>query len=197
MRRLIAPLIATLTLAAPVAAHDGAHAPTPPREVALAEEPLALPNLPVTDRHGMRGGFRDMVGGSSSVILSFSYTACESLCNVTNALLSVVDAGLEADPDADLRIVTVAIDARRDTPEALDAEAEALSASPHWLWLTGRARGTRPLLDLLRFPPGAIEDHDPVFLVGRPCHGRFTRIVGLPDPDRLIALAQAQPPCSG
>ena len=107
----------------PLLAHDGSHGHEQVQEVSMAEERLALPNLPVTDRWGDRGGFRDKVGRDRSVILSFSYTECESLCNVTNALLSVVDAGLEADPNADLRIVTVAIDARRDTPEARDAGA--------------------------------------------------------------------------
>ena len=180
----------------PLLAHDGSHGHEQVQEVSMAEERLALPNLPVTDRWGDRGGFRDKVGRDRSVILSFSYTECESLCNVTNALLSVVDESLVTGPETEVRIVTVAIDARRDTPEALNAEAEALSASRHWLWLTGGLQGTRPLLDLLRFPPGALEDHDPIFLVGRPCRGLFTRIVGLPEPARLIALARAQPPCA-
>lgn len=190
------PLALCLAFAAfPALGHDKAHDHSQMQEVQMAEEQLALPNLPVTDRRGTHGGFRDMIGGTGPVIMSFSYTECESLCNVTNALLTVVDADLAASPDG-VQIVTVGIDSLRDTPAALDAEARALSASDRWLWLTGGPRGTGPLLDLLRFPPGALEDHDPIFLVGRPCRGLFTRIVGLPDPDRLLSLAQSQPPCA-
>ena len=53
------------------------------------------------------------------------------------------------------------------------------------------------LLEALRFPVGAVEDHDPMFLVGRPCRGQFTRVVGLVDPEALVELAQAQPACDG
>jgi len=189
-------LPALFLAAAPTFAHDKHHGQNQTQDVALAEEPLALPNLPVTDRHGSRGGFREKVGTERSLIMSFSYTECESLCNVTNAVLMMVDDSLSENPEHDVQIVTVAIDALRDTPEALNAEAELLSASENWLWLTGGTKGTRPLLNTLRFPPGALEDHDPIFLVGRPCRGLFTRVIGLPDPDKLIELATSQPPCA-
>lgn len=115
---------------------------------------------------------------------------------LTNAVLMMVDESLVGNPEHDIQIVTVAINALHDTPEALNSEAELLSARDHWLWLTGGTKGTRPLLDTLRFRPGALEDHDPIFLVGRPCRGLFTRITGLPDPDKLIELARSQPPCA-
>ncbi|MGR6430547.1 SCO family protein [Rhizobium sp. PAMB 3174] len=188
-------LIAALT-AYPADAHDGSQGHHSVQDVIFAEEELALPNLPVTDRSGGRGGFRDKVGTDHSIIMSFSYTECESLCNMTNAYLAVVDDYLSKTSDDDVRIVTVAIDAVRDTPESLNAEAEAFNASAKWLWLTGGEKGTRPLLETLRFPPGALEDHDPIFLVGRPCRGLFTRIVGIPDPDRLFELARSQPACA-
>lgn len=183
-----------LNAAAPVVAHDKP-SQTAPQTVAVAQERLALPNFPVTDRWGNQAGFRDMVGRESSVILSFSYTECVSLCSITNAILAEVDAQIVAGTAPGVRIVTVAIDAVRDTPEAIRAEAEALASSDRWIWLTGGQRSTRPLLESLRFPPGAVEDHDPIFLVGRPCRGLYTRIVGLPDPARLVAIAVAQPAC--
>lgn len=195
--RLALLSVAVAVFSAPLSnAHGTSAAPDDGQTVSLEEEQVALSNLPVTDRWGRRGGFRDMVGRDQAVIISFSYTECESLCNITNAVLSVVDQSLVERPQPDLRIVTVGIDPRRDTSAALDAEARSLSASDNWLWLAGGLQGTRPLLDLLRFPPGALEDHDPIFLIGRPCRGLFTRVVGLPDPDKLLDLASHQPPCT-
>lgn len=194
MIRLHATVLIFTMTAMPVLSHEK-HAGHASQPIAATEERLALPNLPVTDRWDQRGGFREMVGGDESVILAFSYTECETLCGITNATLSIVDAELAAGDPGDVRIVTVAIDPIRDTPEAIRAEAEDLSASDRWLWLTGGIKSTRPLLEALRFPPGAVEDHDPIFLVGRPCRGLFTRIVGVPDPTRLIELARAQPAC--
>lgn len=193
--RLLALALLLLPLpAAPHGTHHGDHA----TEAVVAEpERLALPNLPVTDRFGRQSGFRDAVPPERPVILSFTYTACDSLCDISNAILTVVDADLGTGPARAATIVTVAIDPLRDTPEAMAAEAEKLGAGPGWLWLTGGPQGTRPLLEALRFPPGALEDHDPMFLVGRPCRGLFTRVVGLADPDALLALVRAQPPCDG
>jgi protein SCO1/2 len=193
--RLLA--LALLLVPAPALPHGTGHGDHAGEPVFAEPERLALPNLPVTDRFGRRSGFRDALPPGRPVILSFTYTACDTLCDISNAVLTVVDADLGSGPGRAATIVTVAIDPERDTPEAMAAEAEKLGAGPGWLWLTGGPRGTRPLLDALRFPAGAVEDHDPMFLVGQPCLGLFTRVVGLADPDALLALARAQPPCDG
>lgn len=165
--------------------------------VSMGEERLALPDLPVTLAGGQTGGFRSLLPATAPIILSFTYTGCESLCDITNAILLGVDDRLGAAGPAEARIVTLTIDPATDTPERLAQARAELGASDRWLWMTGGERGTRALLDALRFPPGAVEDHDPVFLVGRPCAGQVTRIVGLADPDRLVALAAGLPECAG
>lgn len=180
-----------------VAAHGPAEHAQAATRIMVEPERLVLPNLPVTDRFGNRTGFRDALPQGRTVILSFTYTACETLCDISNAVLTVVDADLGSGSERAATIVTVAIDPLRDTPKAMEAEAEKLGAGPDWLWLTGGAQATKPLLEALRFPVGAVEDHDPMFLVGRPCRGQFTRVVGLVDPEALVELAQAQPACDG
>jgi len=188
---IIASLVTTKVIA-----HEEHQHETSLASIALtADEQIALPNLPVTDRFNNSMGFRDSLPATDVLLLSFTYTACDTLCDISNALLQVVDKGLGTGPDRDGTIVTVAIDSVRDTPQTMRETANKLQSSDHWLWFTGGPRGTRPLLESLRFPAGALEDHDPMFLVGRACHGSFTRVVGLANPSALLDLVKAQPPC--
>ena len=176
-------------------AHEGQqHAPSTAEVVPEAER-LALPNLPVTDRFGVERGFRDSIPASETIVLSFTYTACDTVCDISNAVLQVVDRELGTVADRDVTIVTVGIDPVRDTVQAMQSAAENLNSSEDWLWLAGGPRGTRPLLEALRFPASALESHDPMFLVGRPCNARFTRVVGLANPSALLDLIKGQPPC--
>ena len=118
-----------------------------------------------------------------------------SASSVESLLLLGVDDDLSDTGLPDVKIATLTIDPVNDTPQKLKATRDSLKASERWLWLTAGVRGTRPLLDALRFPPGAIEDHDPVFLVGRACSGKFKRVVGLANPEDLVQLASNLPEC--
>lgn len=198
MRYPIAALLALALSALPALPHDGSHKPAPrAAKVISGAEPLAIPNFPVALASGKRGGLRDLLPGRAPVIIGFTYTNCQSLCGITNATLLWIDGALAENGLDGARIVSISIDPVHDTPEQLDATRREIGASERWLWVTGGPQGTRPLLDALRFPPGPVEDHDPVYLIGRPCAGTFTRIVGLPDPDQIYALAAGLPECAG
>lgn len=159
------------------------------------EEMLHLPDFPVTSADDVTLGLREMLPARAPVILSFTYTGCQSLCDVTNAILLGADDDLSEAGLPEVMIATLTIDPVNDTPQQLKATRDSLGSSERWLWLTAGVRGTKPLLDALRFPAGAIEDHDPVFLVGRACSGRFTRVVGLANPEDLVQLAVHLPEC--
>ena len=184
-----------LLLASTPLAHEGQKHESSSAEVVPEAERLALPNLPVMDRFGVVKGFRDSIPASQTILLSFTYTACETVCDISNAVLQVVDRELGTAANRDVTIVTVGIDPVRDTVQAMQSAAENLKSSDDWLWLAGGPRGTRPLLETLRFPAGALDAHDPMFLVGRPCNTRFTRVVGLANPSALLDLIKDQPPC--
>jgi protein SCO1/2 len=192
-----------LCLAAGAAAHDDRHHAPPAQGAAAGStsfagaEPLVIPDLPVTDADGRSGGLRSRLPQSAPVILSFTYTGCTSLCDVTNAILLGVEDALDEVGDADTRIVTLTIDPATDTPERLSEARRELGSGPRWLWMTGGISGTGAILDRLGVSIGAIETHDPMFLVGRTCLGRFVRVVGLPDPVALARLAADLPPCEG
>jgi protein SCO1 len=189
-------LFALLATVSSAFAHgtDHAHGTT---EIIVGDELLTIPDFPVESAAGTRDGLRTLLPAEAPIIMSFTYTGCESLCDITNAVLLGVDEELASDDLGGARIVTITIDPANDTSTQLDATRRALAASDRWLWLTAGVRGTPPLLDALRFPAGNVEDHNPIFLVGRLCAGRFIRIVGLATPEDLVAHARALPPCAG
>ena len=153
-------------------------------------EQLALPDAPVTDASYRVDGFVSRLHSAGTVIVSFSFIECTTLCPLTNAVLAEVDDRIDAE-GLPLTIVTLTIDPVNDTPAKLAEAAEAVGASERWLWLTATPGDTFLLLDSFGLPPGPIEDHNPMLLIGNVGTGEFQRIVGLPEPGGLIDLATA------
>jgi protein SCO1/2 len=153
-----------------------------------ATERLTLPDAPVTDASYQTEGFVSRLHAAGTVIVSFSFIECTTLCPITNVILAEVDDRIVAE-GLPLTIVTLTIDPVNDTPEKLAEAALAVGASDHWVWLTAAPMDTFLLLDSLGLPPGPIEDHNPMLLIGNVGTGEFHRIVGLPEPDGLIDLA--------
>lgn len=151
-------------------------------------ERLRLPDVPVTDAQHRTEGFVSRFRASGTVIVSFAFTECTTFCPLTNTILTVVDERIVADR-LPITLVTVSIDPVNDTPDKLAAAAADYGASPAWIWLTAAPMETFVLLDSLGLPPGPISDHDPMLLIGDVRTGMFRRIVGLPEPERLIDLA--------
>ncbi len=153
-----------------------------------ATERLALPDAPMTDSSYRVEGFVSRLHGAGTVIVSFSFVECTTLCPITNAILAEVDDRIVAER-LPLTIVTLTIDPVNDTPAKLAEAAQAVGASDRWLWLTAAPFDTFLLLDSFGLPAGPIEDHNPMLLIGNVGTGEFQRIVGLPEPDGLIDLA--------
>jgi protein SCO1 len=153
-----------------------------------AGEQLTLPDAPVTDAAYQTEGFVSRLNAAGTVIVNFSFIECTTLCPITNAILAEVDDRIVAE-GLPLTIVTLSIDPVNDTPERLAEAAQAVGASERWLWLTAAPMDTFLLLDSLGLPPGPIEDHNPMLLIGNVGTGEFHRIVGLPEPDGLVDLA--------
>jgi protein SCO1 len=151
-------------------------------------EQLSLPDAPVFDAQATRAGFVTRLAGQGTVIISFSFLDCATVCPISNTILADVDDRIDAG-NLPLTIVTLSIDPVNDTPGRLAEAALAMGAGPRWLWLTATPQDTWLLLDSLGLPPGPIEDHDPMFLIGNAATGEFLRVVGVPEPDQLIDLA--------
>lgn len=177
-------------LTSPAAAHDGPHAAPAAMQVSRAIENIVLPDISVTDQRGDSQGIVSRYADAGPVILSFLYTNCTEVCLMTQATLSVVDEELKTDA-APLTILSITVDPRRDTPEALAKAAADIAASDRWDWLRATEADTPVLLSAFGLNAGPIETHENVYFVGDMASGEFTRVTGDADPDALIALARA------
>ncbi|WP_299655527.1 SCO family protein [uncultured Jannaschia sp.] len=190
------PVLVAMALAGAANGHDSHATHDPARSTAtdVAAERLVIRELDVTDSHGRSFPFLATFGRRGTLLLSFTYTNCETLCPVTNAILSGVDT--EATKvGLGLTVLSMTIDPARDTPEQMAEERALWGAGENWFFLTAERGAHRRLMQDLSVDIRALEAHDPMFLLGDLCSGRFLRIVGVPEPSKLVDLARRHEPC--
>lgn len=98
----------------------------------VLEEPVAVPDLSLTDQHG--GTFRLSDQRGSVVLLFFGYTQCPDVCPTTLATWRKVHQALGDDAER-VRFAFVTVDPERDTPERLGLHVGAFN--PDFAGLTG------------------------------------------------------------
>ena len=87
----------------------------------------------LTERSGETKGTADL--GGKVWVADFFYTTCPAVCPMLSSRLAMVQEKFAANPD--VRLVSIATDPAKDTPDALKLYAERFKAGPHWLFLTG------------------------------------------------------------
>ena len=109
------------------------------------------------------------------MIVTFTYTACTTVCPMANAIMAELDARLDARGDAATRLVSVSVDPLNDTPEALREVGRDFGADARWTMVTGSVPEIAEVLRSVGLALGAVEDHAPMFLVGDGEELAFTR----------------------
>lgn len=151
-------------------------------------ERLEVPDVTLIDQDARSLPFHGPLTEGQTLVINFSYTTCDSICPLGNAVLADLDAQLA--PSANVRLMSITIDPGRDTPSQMRAAAEQFGASPRWSWLTGQPSEIGRLLQAFDADVANIELHDPVFLVGSLDSGRFYRSLSFPDATELAALVE-------
>ena len=105
-----------------------------------------------------------------------------------SALFSQVQNQLGDRLGDDVVLVSLTVDAIRDTPDRLKAYSEKHKAAEGWYWLTG----PKPVMDDVLIGLGAysanFEDHPSMVIVGDARTGEWKRLFGFPNPDRIMKL---------
>ena len=152
-----------------------------------APERIAFPEVTMSDHRGERIAFGAKDRGRITVV-SFMYSSCETLCPVTNAILSALDSKLDTLGTQDVRILSISIDPANDRPALLARTAARFQASERWHFASGPAGpvlARRFGVDVRR-----LAFHDPIIFVGRADQRLFVRRFGQPDPEALLAAIE-------
>lgn len=109
-------------------------------------------------------------------IVNFIYTNCPDTCPIQSAQMR--DIQDEFQKEENMRLVSITVDPRRDTPKVLSEYAKRFNADPgHWLFLTGEKEaiyklaqegfrlGAVELPHEKRLESGATHTHSPRFVL--------------------------------
>jgi protein SCO1/2 len=140
----------------------------------------------LVDQHGKEVKFVSDVIGDRIVVMDFIYTTCTTVCPVISAVFGQVQNKLGDRLGDDVVMVSVSVDAIRDTPKRLKAYSKMHRAQPGWIWLTGPKRSMDEVLDGLGAYTPNFEDHPSMVLVGDGQNGEWSRFYGFPNPDRIM-----------
>jgi protein SCO1 len=91
-----------------------------------------LPEFRLENRDGRRIGLGELAG--KPFVADFVFTSCPGVCPVLSKRLAELSREL---PLERVNLVSFTVDPENDTPAALAAYAEKLSAPPQWYFLTG------------------------------------------------------------
>lgn len=126
--------------------------------------------------------------GDKIVVMDFVYTTCTTVCPVLTALFTQVQTQLGDDLGNEVAMVSMTVDAARDTPARLKAYATKHRVQEGWTWLTG----PKPTMDDVLTGLGAFsvsfEDHPAMVIVGDGRTGEWKRMFGFPNPDRIMKV---------
>jgi protein SCO1 len=170
--------------ALPAGMTELAEAPAPPRGAGAA---VTLLEAKLVDQDGRAVRFPADVVGDRIVVMDFVFTTCTTICPILSAKLTRLQERLGDRAGREVRLVSFSIDPARDTPARLKAFGARFKAGPGWTWLTGEVGDVERVLKGLGAYTPDFTSHPPMLLVGDGRTGRFVRLNGFPDPDKLLA----------
>lgn len=151
-----------------------------------ARLPVRLFEMTMTEARSRRRMklLRDAMG-DKVVALNFMFTGCSSVCPMQSLLLSRTQKLMAGKMGKDVVFLSISISPLSDTPKKLTEFAKTHSAGPGWLFLAGDFVETNRLQrGFEAFEPNR-NDHPPVILVGRASAPKWTRLYGMPKPERI------------
>lgn len=156
-----------------------------------------LPNAPVVTQDGRTVRFYDDLIKGRTVLISFIYTSCPTICPVVTARLSQVQDKLGDAVGRDVFFVSISIDPETDTPAKLKAYAQTFGAGAGWTFVTGDG----PTIAMLRHKLGErsrkLVEHNNTVLLYNDTTGEWSRDSAFSDLSVLAANIRAMNPATG
>lgn len=174
-------------LVLPALSHQARHV----EEISRVSE--AVPDVPLVDQHGMAVDLPALLGDAgTTVIVTFTYTRCKSLCPVIVPI--AIDAARKLEKERpDVRLVVLTVDPQNDGSAELLAHADAIGAGADDLFVTGEVAGMRRTLAVFGLTSRDPEAHPPLILARQPGRTGFLRIVvGDTSGERILEAIRGQ-----
>jgi protein SCO1/2 len=149
---------------------------------------IDLRNALLQNQDGQDVRFVSDVIGDNIVVMDFVYTTCTTVCPVLTALFTQVQTKLGDDLGNEVVMVSMTVDAARDTPARLKAYATKHRVQQGWTWLTGPKTTMDDVLTGLGAFSVSFEDHPAMVIVGDGRTGEWKRMFGFPNPDRIMKV---------
>jgi len=121
------------------------------------------------------------------VLLNFMFLGCGSSCPQQSAILSRVQSSLASQMGREVVFVSITMSPISDTPAKLAEYAGNFLAGPAWHFVSGSFADTQRLREGFDATSGRIEDHPPVFAIGKANASKWTILFGAPHPAALKA----------
>lgn len=167
--------------------HDQHHAEAKAAGGASSSVRVRYDDAVLTDQSGRTRKLKSDVLADRIVVMDFIYTTCTTVCPVLSATMARVQDGLDAKAREQVVQVTISVDPARDTPARMREYGARFGARPGWVWLTGpTGRVNEVLRGFDAYAPN-FEDHPPQVLVGDTRTGEWTRFLGFPDAQTVLA----------
>jgi protein SCO1 len=168
----------------------------PVNSASWGQSPLLQSDIEVKDQDGRRLNFYgDLVRGRT-VLISFMFTGCKTVCPPQTAMLSDVRTRLNASstPLKNVLLISLTVDPLGDGPEQLKAFAKKFELTPNlasgWVFLTGEAPQILKLLKSLEAGQSNPADHPELIWLGNDVKKRWARSAGFNSPEQIVKLLE-------
>lgn len=148
----------------------------------------AFPNVPLLSQDGTRMLFYDDLIKGRVVMINFFFTSCRTICPRTTENLRKVEAALGERLGRVVRMISISVDPRKDTPAVLRAYAERHHTKAGWYFMTGRIED----IDRIRLHLGVNRynndrmDHTGMLVYGNEATKQWAATPAMADPDAIV-----------
>lgn len=151
---------------------------------------VRLVNRPLLTARREKLRFVDDLIAKGPVLLSFTYTGCQTICPPSDITMEAVADRLDQSGMGNVKLVTLTLDPLTDTPETLLTK-RALDMNPRRMFLTGEQQDVWAVLDGLGITFGDLDQHDIAFFAIGAGGQRLQAERGLASDDVLLEALKA------
>lgn len=149
-----------------------------------ASASLEMPDLHLTDQNGKKVAIRELVKGDP-IAFNFIFTSCTTICPPMGVNFAQFEKLLAKDKANKVRLVSVSIDPRTDTPARLKQWRQRFGGTDAWTLLTGVPSDVNSLLKAFEVFTPDKNEHAPFVLISDGA-GQWQRINGLTAPEAIL-----------